>query len=393
MQTYGMAPEDLRMVYRTFAEVFPDVSLWYVNESDMVLVGTLQPQRLSYAGLRAALDGKPVAQQDLQALGLADPYSLLALYLMPKARLLEMAEGAELNLDDVPRLEFSAPRNLGRSTSALNMSLTRSFAVRPVVEDADPERDPGGHLALALAHGHRVARNWTEGLEWVDRALRLAPKSAEARLLRARLLIDDSRPVAASGELHKVLDLPSPPLAEVAEIAKLLQADDAVSVLRRVRERAPAFTEAQAALGEALVRNGEYEDAGRTYRALLARRPGDAAAWLGLGRALLWLKRYPEALAALDEAAARGERSGEYQAARGEVLMWLDRHGEAVAPFREALRTNIQNVTWRLNLGISLAQLGAREREEAEQRFREVVALDPGNTRAWEELNRLGKRL
>jgi Flp pilus assembly protein TadD len=73
--------------------------------------------------------------------------------------------------------------------------------------------------------------------------------------------------------------------------------------------------------------------------------------------------------------------------------MWLNRHGEAVAPFRQALRTNIQNITWRLNLGICLAQLGPREQEEAEQRFREVLALDAGNTRAWEELNRLGKRL
>jgi spermidine synthase len=393
MQTYGMAPEDLRMVYRTFAEVFPDVSLWHVNESDMLLIGTLRPQRLTYAGLRAALDGKPVAQQDLRALGLADPYSLLALFLMPKAKLLEMAGAAELNLDDVPRLEFSAPRNLGRSTTALNMSLARGFAVRPVVEDANPERDPGGRLALALAHGHRVTRNWTEGLEWVDRALRLAPKHAEARLLRARLLLDDSRPMAAAAELHEVLDLPAPPLAEVVDLAKLLNADDAVSVLRRVRQQAPRLAEAQVALAAALVRNREYADAERASRALLKEHWQDAAAWLGLGQALLEQKRYPEALAALDEAATRGERSGEFQAARGEVLMWLNRHGEAVAPFRQALRTNIQNITWRLNLGICLAQLGPREQREAEQRFREVLALDPGNTRAWEEVNRLGKRL
>ncbi|MFA5028540.1 MAG: fused MFS/spermidine synthase, partial [Candidatus Methylomirabilota bacterium] len=48
MQTYAMAPEDLRMVFRTFAEVFPDVSLWHVNESDLLLIGTRTPQRLRY---------------------------------------------------------------------------------------------------------------------------------------------------------------------------------------------------------------------------------------------------------------------------------------------------------------------------------------------------------
>ncbi|MEK6716361.1 MAG: fused MFS/spermidine synthase, partial [candidate division NC10 bacterium] len=54
MQTYAMAPEDLRMVYRTFAEVFPDVSFWAVNDSDMLLIGTTQKQRLRSADLRAA---------------------------------------------------------------------------------------------------------------------------------------------------------------------------------------------------------------------------------------------------------------------------------------------------------------------------------------------------
>jgi len=53
----------------------------------------------------------------------------------------------------------------------------------------------------------------------------------------------------------------------------------------------------------------------------------------------------------------------------------------------------MENVTWRLNLGISLAQLGPTMRVEAEQRLREVLAMDSSNTRAWEELHKLGKRL
>jgi spermidine synthase len=393
MQTYGMAPEDLRMVYRTFAEVFPDVSLWAVNESDLVLVGTLRPQRLRYGGLQAALRTAPVAQRDLETLGFADPYGLLAMYLMPRAVLLKMAGEAEVNLDDVPRLEFSAPRNLGRSTTTLNMSLNRSFAVRPAVEDADPVHDPTGRLALALAFGHRVARNRGQGLEWVDRALRLAPGNPEARLLRARLLIDDSRPIAAAGELHKVLDLPAPPFAEIVEAAAKLEADDAVAVLRRLRKRAPGLAEGRLALANALGRNAEYKEAEREYRAYLQERPLDAGARFGLGRALLGQKRYQEALASLDEAARGGEHSGEFHAARGETLMWLNRFAEAVGPLREALRTNVADATRRLDLGISLEQLGSRERREAEQRFREVLALDPANTRAWEELHRMGKEM
>jgi hypothetical protein len=63
-----------------------------------------------------------------------------------------------------------------------------------------------------------------------------------------------------------------------------------------------------------------------------------------------------------------------------------------VAAYRLALRSNVENVTWRLNLGISLAQLGPAERQEAAERLREVLAMDSTNTRAWQELQRLGKR-
>jgi cytochrome c-type biogenesis protein CcmH/NrfG len=73
--------------------------------------------------------------------------------------------------------------------------------------------------------------------------------------------------------------------------------------------------------------------------------------------------------------------------------MWLGRYGEAVTAYRLALRSNVEQVTWRLNLGIALAQLGPSMAQEAEQRFREVLAMDSANTRAWEELHKLGKRL
>jgi len=392
MQTYAMAPEDLRMVYRTFAEVFPDVSLWAVNDSDMLLIGTTQKQRLRSADLRAALAGRPAAQQDLRDLGFVDATSLFAMYLMPKATLLTMAGEAEVNLDDVPRLEFSAPRNLGRETTTLNMRLTQGFVVRPDVEDADPERDPTGRVTLALAHGYRATRDRTQALDWVERALRVAPGDFEARLLRARLLAEEGRSAASAEELLKVVAGWGPRLDAAVEVARSLETADAIRVLRRIRQRAPHLIEARVALAEALQRGGDSQKAESEYREIQRDRPQDRRIFYGLGRSLLAQGAYDRALAALEEAARLGETSGEFQADRGEVLMWLGRYREAVAAYRLALRSNVEQVTWRLNLGISVAQLGPAERDEAEQRFREVLAMDPANTRAWEELRKFGKR-
>ena len=392
MQTYAMAPEDLRMVYRTFAEVFPDVSLWAVNESDMLLIGTKRPQRLRYADLKAAVQERSAVQKDLRELGFEDAYSVLAMYLMPKPAIVKMADQAEVNLDDIPRLEFSAPRNLGRDTTTLNMRLTKSFAVRPAVEDADPEQDRTGRLALSLAHGFRATRDRAQALEWVKRALRLRPEDPEARLLHARLLAEDGRTVTAAEELQKVLAGPSAFLEEAAGVAKSLEEDDAIAILRQVRERIPGSGEVRLALAEALRRAGEYRQAEKEYRDLLRDRPTDRRVFFGLGRVLLAQQLYTEALAVFEDAAKRGESSGEFHADMGETLMRLGRYQEAAKACRQALRSSVENVTWRLNLAISLAQLGPANAPEAEQRLREVLALDSTNTRAWEELQKLGRQ-
>ncbi len=392
MQTYAMAPEDLRMVYGTFAAVFPDVSLWAVNDSDMVLIGTTRPQRLRYADLQAALADRVVARRDLRELGFIDAYSLLAMYLLPKPSLLKMAGQAEINLDDVPRLEFSAPRNLGRDTTTLNTRLTREFVVAPPVEDADPEQDPTGNLALFLAQGFRATRDREQALLWVERALRKSPASAEARLLHARLLAEEGRSASAADELLKVVNGPIPMSHDAVAVAKGLEAEDAIAVLRRIRQRDSHLTEARVTLADAFYRGGHYGQAEGEYREVQRDRPSDPQILFGLGRALLAQESYDKALTVFDDAAILGEESGDFQAARGETLMWLGRYPEAVAAYRLALRSNVENVTWRLNLGIALAQLGAAERREAERRFREVLAMDSTNTRAWLELQRLGKR-
>jgi spermidine synthase len=393
MQTYAMAPEDLRMVYRTFAEAFPDVSLWAVNEGDILLIGTTRAQRLRSADLQGALGGRPVARRDLRDLGFENAYGLLAMYRMPKATLLKMAHESELNLDDLPRLEFSAPRNLGRDTTTLNAELTRRFVVPPVVEGADPEHDPTGALALSLAYGYRATQERAQALTWVERALRDFPGNPEARLLHARLLAEEERPIAAAEELRKVVEGPPAYAAAAVEVASNLEAADAIAILRRIQERNPRLTEPRVALAEALYKGGHYRQAESEYREIQRDRPTDRRVLYGLGRALLAQGVYDRALAALDEAGKSGEGSGEFQADRGEVLMWLGRYGEAVTAYRLALRSNVEQVTWRLNLGIALAQLGPSMAQEAEQRFREVLAMDSANTRAWEELHKLGKRL
>ena len=45
---YSMSPDDFRMVFRTFSEAFPYVSLWGMKESDFLLVGSKHEQVFDY---------------------------------------------------------------------------------------------------------------------------------------------------------------------------------------------------------------------------------------------------------------------------------------------------------------------------------------------------------
>ncbi|HTX52692.1 MAG TPA: fused MFS/spermidine synthase [Candidatus Baltobacteraceae bacterium] len=390
MHTYAMAPEDLRMVYRTFAEVFPDVSLWAVNDSDLILIGTAHPQHLRLADLRAALADRPAVRQDLRSLGFRNPYSVMAMYLMPKDALLRMTKDAEVNLDDFPRLEFRAPRNLGRDTTDLNAKLTQAFVVPPNVEDADPHADATGRLALALAQGYQATRQTAQASAWVHRALARSPMDGEALLLRARLLLDKDRALAAAQDIRRAVTPPNRYFEEGIELTKGLDPSEAVPILQSIRRQAPMLIEAQVALGLALLQAERFADAEHEFRAAASARPTNHLAMAGLGRALLGQAEYAQALEAFDRAAQLGDKSGDTHARRGETLMRLGRYADAVPAYREALRTNPKNTWWRLNLAISLGTLGPIGRAEAEQRYREVLALDSDNTRAWEDLHALG---
>ena len=52
---YSMSPDDFRMVFRTFAEAFPHVSLWSMKESDFLLIGSKKEQVFDYAAVKRDL--------------------------------------------------------------------------------------------------------------------------------------------------------------------------------------------------------------------------------------------------------------------------------------------------------------------------------------------------
>ncbi len=113
LQGYSIAPAELKMIARTFQDVFPAASLWSASEGDFLLIGhkdrvwiaspdSIHRRAAGRPGLRDAFlvyDGAPV-------LGLA------ASFLLGPPELRAFAGDGPRNTDDRPLLEFSAPRSL-----------------------------------------------------------------------------------------------------------------------------------------------------------------------------------------------------------------------------------------------------------------------------------------
>ena len=164
---YSMSPDDFRMVFRTFAEAFPHVSLWSMKESDFLLIGSKKEQVFDYAAVKKIYDDNKTLQSDLEYLGLSDVYAVQGFYRMNRDGFLAFSKGAAINTDDGAQLEFSAPKNLRRATTELNRRIMTPFLLdSPPWLKSKPLPVPEADASLlygAVVLGELIPRSRLEG--------------------------------------------------------------------------------------------------------------------------------------------------------------------------------------------------------------------------------------
>jgi len=126
---YSMSYDDFRMVFRTFGEVFPYVSVWELGEEDYLLVGSKKEQVFDYSAVAQIYSKNRKLQEDFKDLGLTDIYEVLSFYRMGRKELMDFSKGAEVNTDDGAQLEYSAPKNVRYDTVDDNRESMEPFIV------------------------------------------------------------------------------------------------------------------------------------------------------------------------------------------------------------------------------------------------------------------------
>jgi len=382
---HAVREKDYKMLVRSFTNVFPNSTLWFVEETSLI-IGTTDPGPIDYGRLLARMRA-PGVGEDLAAIGFDDPLLILSTFVAGGRDLAAFVADARTMTDEHPWLEFyPVPYGFPNTFVADNLAELRRIR-RPVVGsldlaavgDADKKiieemlaryYEAGQaflaaqyYTAVAAYHGanrnhEEQSRYRRQAMEAFEESVKLSPNDASIRYLRRNAIygwrisagyvyLDREDYAAAEQEFAEAIALENP-----------FKPDLAWMLLGRTQNRMERPSEALEALGTALELFPGSPDAlaERGYARYLmedfrAAAEDFAAAWSS--------RRAPEADSDLLVARKRVMNMAE----KGLFPAKRDREGEAA------------------KLLTLLRDARTRGRPQVLERLREIYRVDPGAVR------------
>jgi tetratricopeptide (TPR) repeat protein len=299
-------------------------------------------------------------------------------------------------------LEFSAPKNLRRSTTELNRKIMTPFLVDapPWIETKSPLVPRAmHHYYMAQAYAASLARE--RALTELEEALKLEPGNPKFHLFNMRLLLEQDKSAEGAKAAFAALQSGNEYISDVLAMSDEFYLPEAQAVYRKTIEMGNKEVLPYLGLGNIALHGGKLEEAEKWFveaRALQAEHPAVLLAWGRLIAAKSQRvtdqeeskKQLQEARSLLERAKSKGEGSATIHAELATVYYRLAMWEKAVEAYTEALRMRRRRNDLRFYLGQSYAQLG--QIAAAEQKYREILALTPDDAEAFKALQELGKK-
>jgi len=116
---YNMPNSILKSIIRTYASVFPHVSLWAFDDSDLLLVGSESPIRINVEDLKKKLANEKV-RADLRRINSHRWWQPIMMAVAEGDILRRAVQDAPIHTDDHPFLEYELPKSLRTETRLEN---------------------------------------------------------------------------------------------------------------------------------------------------------------------------------------------------------------------------------------------------------------------------------
>jgi len=219
LQVYQMAPHDVASVAASFSKVFPDATVWWVGRFhvDLALIAQKRAWKISLPRIAARISRHPPVAEDLRQAQFDSPISVISALLLGPKDLRRLAKAGTLNTDDLPWLEFYAPRNLYHhdlvDQSLDAFATCKSQPLADLVELGAADRDPSAREALgdAFLEHHADAFEQAAYLGWARdefaAAAALAPKRPDLYEKLARVELKKRDLSSARAHLRRALEL------------------------------------------------------------------------------------------------------------------------------------------------------------------------------------------
>ena len=354
--TYDMSDEDLRSIVATFLSVFPHGALWQIGKGDVLLVGAAGSLDRSLGEI-ARRWTRPGLIDDLNGVGVREPFDLLSMFVAEGQTLAAYAGGARIQTDDRSELEFSGPRNIFGGAGDRNderlRQLARDAPVPPAIQaarhDAGPASWRNRGWMLLKAEVHEAA--------WYDFARAVESDPADVDAYEG--LIRSSIPGATPG------------------------VNEALSVLRRLATD-DSRIQPKVALSRLLAATGNTQEATAILVDLLRRVPDDPTVLEQLASVLSDVgdtDRLPAVVATLRRIAPDNPGTRYHTAA---LLLQQGRPDLSVTEAESVVRDHPSHALAQSVLGIALASVGQSGR--AREAFEASLRANPFSSRTYANL-------
>lgn len=142
MPMYRISPESFDVAFRTFVDVFPNASFWYVRGHGL-FIATVDPFDIQWPAL-AERFAHPAVTEDLASIGIDSPEELLGHLLMDAQHIrayLSRDDERQINTDDNAYLEYRTPFEFLRPTDDIVAGLLpfSGWDVDALLKAAPPE--------------------------------------------------------------------------------------------------------------------------------------------------------------------------------------------------------------------------------------------------------------
>ena len=177
---YHMGDEEVRSTLKSFVEVFPNATLWFSNEGDIVMVGSLSPMKIDRR--IAERMARPGVREDLERVGIDDAADILSALLMDGPALKKYADiSGVLHTDDNMLIEFHAARRtaqhafVGHLKNFLGVLQPRNFTGLPAELNRRAAAQLEGKRYTMMATIERERGNATRAFQLYEMAYETAP--------------------------------------------------------------------------------------------------------------------------------------------------------------------------------------------------------------------------